>query len=211
VIAWHRKGFRLYWRWKSRAGKCGRPRVSLETRELIRQMSQANPLWGAPRIHGELLKLGIEISQATVPKYMSRQGKSPSQSWRTFLENHVQQIVATDFLVVRTVSFRLLFVFVVIAHHRRNAIHFNVTAHPCPYRKFNLTCDGVVWIKLSVPCPRAIHLPVRFAAQLVKACSCCVEADQLPLSRQLPALRLPSPLMLPANSDDAIRPPAAEK
>src|SRR4030095_9333280 len=119
VIAWHRKGFRLYWRWKSRAGKCGRPRVSLETRELIRQMSKANPLWGAPR-----------ISQATVAKYMWRQGKSPSQRWRTFLENHIQQIVATDFLVVRTVSFCLLFVFVVVGHHRRHAIHFNVTAHP---------------------------------------------------------------------------------
>jgi hypothetical protein len=130
VIAWHRRGFRLYWRWKSRAGKCGRPGVSIETRELIRQMSKADPLWGAPRIHGELLKLGIEISQATVAKYMWRQGKSPSQSWRTFLENQVQQIVATDFLVVRTVSFRLLFVFVVVGHHRRHAIHFNVTAHP---------------------------------------------------------------------------------
>jgi putative transposase len=130
VIAWHRKGFRLYWRWKSRAGQCGRPRVSLETRELIRQISKANPLWGGPRIHGELLKLGIEISQATVAKYMLRQGKPPSQSWRTFLENHVQQIVATDFLIVRTVSFRLLFVFVVLSHQRRHAIHFNVTAHP---------------------------------------------------------------------------------
>jgi transposase InsO family protein len=130
VIAWHRKGFRLYWRWKSRAGKCGRPCVSRETRELIRQMSKANPLWGAPRIHGELLKLGIEVSQATVAKYMSRQGKPPSQTWRTFLENHVEQIVATDFLVVRTVSFRLLFVFVVVGHHRRHAIHFNVTTHP---------------------------------------------------------------------------------
>ena len=93
-------------------------------------MSKANPLWGAPRIHGELLKLGIEISQATVAKYMWRQGKSPSQSWRTFLKNHVEQIVATDFLVVRTVSFRLLFVFVVVGHPRRHAIHFNVTAHP---------------------------------------------------------------------------------
>src|SRR6476620_5058102 len=102
VIAWHRKGFRLYWRWKSRAGKCGRPRISLETRELIRQMSKANPLWGAPRIHGELLKLGNEVSQATVAKYMLRQGKSPSQSWRTFLENQLQQMVAADFLVVRT-------------------------------------------------------------------------------------------------------------
>ncbi|HEY3037240.1 MAG TPA: hypothetical protein VGJ66_00805 [Pyrinomonadaceae bacterium] len=85
-------------------------------------MSRANPLWGAPRIHGELLKLGIEISQATVAKYMVRQGKPPSHSWPTFLENHVQQLVATDFLVVRTVSFRSLFVFVVVGHHRRHAI-----------------------------------------------------------------------------------------
>ncbi len=130
VIAWHRKGFHLYWGWKSRKGKCGRPCISLETRELIRQMSKANPLWGAPRIHGELLKLVSEISQATVAKYMTRQGKPPSQSWRTFLENHVQQIVAIDFLIVRTVNFRLLFVFVALSHERRHAIHFNVTEHP---------------------------------------------------------------------------------
>ena len=145
VIAWHRKGFRLYWRWKSRAGKCGRPRVSLETRELIRQMSKANPLWGAPRIHGELLKLGIEISQATVAKYMSRQGKPPSQGWRTFLENHIQQIVAIDFLVVRTVNFRLLFVFVVLSHHRRHAIHFNVTAHPTAEWTARQIAEAFLW------------------------------------------------------------------
>ena len=123
VIAWHRKGSRWYWSWKSRAGKSGRPCVSREIRELIRQMSTANPLWGAPRIHGELLKLGIQLSQATVAKYMVRQGKPPSQTWRTFLENHVKQLVSTDFLVVSTVSFRLLFVFVVLGHHRRRAIH----------------------------------------------------------------------------------------
>lgn len=130
VVGWQRKGFRLYWQWKSRAGKSGRPCVSREIRELVRQMSTANPLWGAPRIHGELLKLGIQISQATVAKYMLRQRKPPSQTWRTFLENHVQQLVSTDFLVVQTVSFRLLFVFVVLGHDRRRAIHFNVTAHP---------------------------------------------------------------------------------
>src|SRR5882762_2001470 len=88
------------------------------------------PSLGSSRIHGELLKIGIEVSQATVAKYMARQGKPLSQTWRTFLENHVQQIVARDFLVVRTVSFRLLFVFVVVGHHRRHAIHFNVTTHP---------------------------------------------------------------------------------
>jgi transposase InsO family protein len=93
-------------------------------------MSTANPLWGAPRIHGELLKLGIKISQATVAKYMVRQRKPPSQTWRTFLENHVKQLVSTDFLVVSTVTFRMLFVFVVLGHDRRRAIHFNVTSHP---------------------------------------------------------------------------------
>ncbi len=93
-------------------------------------MSTVNALWGAPRIHGELLKLGIQLSRATVAKYMVRQGQPPSQTWRTFLENHVKQLVSTDFLVVSTVSFRLLFVFVVLGHHRRHAIHFNVTAHP---------------------------------------------------------------------------------
>jgi putative transposase len=130
VIAWQRKGFRMYWRWKSRAGESGRPCVSREIRALIRQLSIANPLWGAPRIHGELLKLGIQLSQATVAKYMVRRRQPPSQTWRTFLENHVKQLVSTDFLVVPTVSFRLLFVFVVLGHHRRHAIHFNVTAHP---------------------------------------------------------------------------------
>jgi hypothetical protein len=130
VIGWQRKGFRLNWRWKSRAGKSGRPCVSREIRELIRQMSTANPLWGAPGIHGELLKLGIQISQATVAKYMVRQAKPPSQSWRTFLENHVKHLVATDFLVVPTVGFPVLYVFIVLGHDRRRAIHFNVTAHP---------------------------------------------------------------------------------
>ena len=93
-------------------------------------MSKANPLWGAPRIHGELLKLGIQVSQATVAKYMMRQRKPPSQTWRTFLENQFKQLVSTDFLVVSTVSCRLLFVFIVLGHHRRRAIPFNVTAHP---------------------------------------------------------------------------------
>src|SRR5258705_2195276 len=130
VIAWHRKGFRLYWRWKSRAGKSGRPCVSLEIRELIRQMSTANPLWGAPRIHGELLKLGIQISQASVAKYMVRNRKPPSQTWRTFLDNHVAQLASVDFFTVHTVWFEILFVFIVLAHDRRRVVHFNVTAHP---------------------------------------------------------------------------------
>ena len=101
-----------------------------EVRELIRKMSTANPLWGAPRIHGELLKLGIEVSQATVANYMVRLRKPPSQTWRTFLHNHAKQLVSTDFFVVPTISFRVLFVFIALGHHRRRVLHFNVTAHP---------------------------------------------------------------------------------
>jgi transposase InsO family protein len=97
---------------------------------LIRKISLANPLWGAPRIHGEILKIGIEASQATGAKYMVRQRTPPSQTWRTFLNNHAKQLVSTDFFVVPTVSFRILYVFVVLAHHRRRVVHFNVTAHP---------------------------------------------------------------------------------
>jgi putative transposase len=130
VIAWRRKGFRIYWTWKSHQAAPGRPTVALEVRDLIRKMSLANPLWGAPRIHGELLKLGIELSQATVAKYMARRQKPPSQAWRTFLNNHVKDLVSTDFFVVPTLSFRVLFVFLVLAHHRRRVLHFNVTAHP---------------------------------------------------------------------------------
>ena len=104
VMAWHRRGFRLYWTWKGRQGRPGRPEVSHEVRELIRKMNVANPLWGAPRIHGELLKLGIEVSQATVAKYMARQQKPPSQTWRTFLNHHVTSLVSTDFFVVPTVT-----------------------------------------------------------------------------------------------------------
>jgi hypothetical protein len=127
VITWQRKGFRWYWRWKSRGGKSGRPCISREIRELIRQMSTANPLWGAPRVHGELLKLGIQLSQATVAKYMVRQRKPPSQTWRTFLENHVRQLVAIDFLVVPTVSFRILYVFIVVAHHSTSKLSSQLT------------------------------------------------------------------------------------
>jgi len=102
VIAWHRRGFRLYWRWKSRHPQ-GRPSASKEVIELIRAMSMANPRWGAPRIHGELLKLGFELAESTVAKYMVRHRKPPSQTWRTFLANHAQSLVSSDFFVVPTV------------------------------------------------------------------------------------------------------------
>jgi len=130
VIAWHRKGFRLFWTWKSRRGRRGRPEASREIGELIRNMSATNVLWGAPRLHGELLKLGIEVSQATVAKYMVKHWKPPSQTWRTFLENHVKQLVAVDFFVVPTITFRILYVFLVVAHDRRRIVYFNVTENP---------------------------------------------------------------------------------
>jgi putative transposase len=129
VIAWHRRGFRLWWTWKSRH-RTGRPTVTADLRSLIRTMAQANPLWGAPRIHGELLKLGIDVSQATVAKYMGRRREPPSQSWRTFLRNHIGQIVAADFFVVPTATYRLLFVLVFLAHDRRRIRHVAVTPHP---------------------------------------------------------------------------------
>jgi putative transposase len=129
VIGWHRRGFRLLWTWKSRH-RLGRPTVSREVRALIRTMSETNSLWGAARIHGELLKLGIDVSQATVAKYMRRRSRPPSQSWRTFLTNHLEQITVADFFVVPTATGRLLFVLVMLAHHRRHVVHVAVTAHP---------------------------------------------------------------------------------
>ena len=128
VIRWHRNGFRLFWTWKSRR-RLGRPTVSPDVRILIRTMSDANPLWGAPRIHGELLKLGMAISQASVAKYMIGR-RPPSPTWRTFLANHVTQLTAADFFVVPTATYRLLFVLVILAHDRRRVVHLAVTAHP---------------------------------------------------------------------------------
>ena len=131
VIGWHRKGFRLFWKFKSRRKGSGRPPVSPEIRDLILKMAKANPLWGAPRIHGELLKLGIEISERTVSSLMPRRiPKPPSQTWRTFLKNHMMHMVSIDFFTVPTAKFRILFVLVILSHSRRRVVHFNVTAHP---------------------------------------------------------------------------------
>jgi hypothetical protein len=129
VVKWHRAGFRLYWRWKSTA-RVGRPTVPLEIRRLICEMSIANPLWGAPRIHGELLKLGIDIGQTSVAKYMVRRRDPPSQGWRTFLRNHADGIAAMDMFVVPTISFRLLYGLLIMGHGRRHILWFGVTAHP---------------------------------------------------------------------------------
>jgi putative transposase len=130
VVHWHRRGFRYYWAWKSRVQRPGRPSLDPTIRELIRTMSRTNPLWGAPRIHGELLKLDIQVSQATVSKYMIRPRKPPSQSWRTFLSNHLPDLVSIDFFAVPTATFRILYVFIVLSHERRCIMHFNVTDHP---------------------------------------------------------------------------------
>jgi transposase InsO family protein len=129
VVRWHRLGFRYYWRKKSKPGP-GRPPIAPELRDLIREMSSANPLWGAPRIHGELLKLGIEVSEATVSRYMPRQETRPSQTWKTFLDNHVQDLASIDFFTVPTATFRVLYVFLVLSHDRRRVVHFNVMANP---------------------------------------------------------------------------------
>ena len=129
ILRWHRAGFRAYWRWKSR-GRPGRPKIGPELRELIRQMSRENRLWGAPRIHGELLKLGFEVAESTVSKYMVRHRGPPSQTWRTFLRNHADAITAIDLCVVHTATFERLFALVVIGHGRRQLLWFAVTRHP---------------------------------------------------------------------------------
>ena len=129
VIKWHRAGFRSYWSWKSRRGG-GRPTVPPEIRKLIRGMSIANPLWGALRIHGELLKLGIDVGQTSVAKYMVRRRDPPSQGWRTFLRNHADGIAAMDMFVVLTISFRLLYGLLIMEHGRRHILWFGVAAHP---------------------------------------------------------------------------------
>jgi transposase InsO family protein len=144
VIRWHRAGFRLYWRWKSRR-HCGRPTVSLEIRRLIREMSIANPLWGAPRIHGELLKLGIDVGQTSVAKYMARRRGPPSQGWKTCLRNHADGIVAMDLFVVPTISFRLLYGLLIMGHGRRQILWVGVTAHPTSEWIANQLTEACGW------------------------------------------------------------------
>jgi putative transposase len=125
VIAWQRKRFRDHWTRLSRSGKPGRPVISEEIRELIRQVSGAYPLWGTPRIVGELGKLGIKVAKSTVDKYPVRSGTAPSPTWKAFLKNHVNDLVSIDFLIVPTIRFKLLYVLVVLAHCRRRVLHFN--------------------------------------------------------------------------------------
>src|ERR1700737_2241487 len=129
LVRWHRAGFRRHWRWKSRS-RGGRPQIDLELRTLIRQMSMENLLWGAPRIHGELLKLGFSVAQSTVATYMVKRRGSPSQGWRAFLRNHAPDIAAMDLFVVPTIGFRMLYCFVIVRLHRRDIVWINVTTNP---------------------------------------------------------------------------------
>jgi len=129
LVRWHRAGFRSYWRWKSRA-RGGRPQIEARLRVLIRRMSIENPLWGAPRIHGELLKLGFEVAQSTVTKYMVRRYGPPSQGWRTFLRNHAPHIAAMDLFVVPTIGFDLLYAFIIVRLDRRDLVWISVTLNP---------------------------------------------------------------------------------
>lgn len=131
VVRWHRRGFRWYWRWKSRSRGPGRPRVGPELRALVQRMATENTGWGAPRIHGELLKLGFDVSERTVARLMPRRIRGrPSQSWCTFLTNHVGALASMDFFVVPTVTFRLLYGLIILRHERRHVVYVNVTEHP---------------------------------------------------------------------------------
>jgi putative transposase len=130
VIAWQQQRFRDHWRRVSWSGQPGRPPMAKELRDLIREMSQANPTWGSPRIVGELRKLGIDIAKSTVEKYRVRPRKPPSPTWKTFLNNHVKDVVSLDFFVVPTVTYKILFVLVILAHERRRVVHVNATEHP---------------------------------------------------------------------------------
>src|SRR5213083_969510 len=129
LVRWHRAGFRRYWRWKSRS-QGGRPQIETALRVLIRRMSIENPLWGAPRIHGELLKLGFEVAQSSVAKYMFKRGRPPSQGWCTFLRNHAPDVAAMDLFVVPTIGFDLLYALVIVRLARRDLVWINVTTHP---------------------------------------------------------------------------------
>jgi Integrase core domain len=129
ILRWHRAGFKMFWRWKSR-NRVGRPKINRGLRDLIQRMSKENRLWGASRIHGELLMLGFEVAQSTVSKYMVRCQNPPSQTWKTFLQNHAEAIAAIDMCIVPTLTFDLLFAFLVLGHGRRQLLWCEVTRHP---------------------------------------------------------------------------------
>ena len=145
VIAWQQQRFRDHWRRLSEQGTPGRPAVAKEVRALIQDMWQANPTWGSPRIVGELRKVGIEVTKSTVEKYRIRPPKPPSPTWKTFLTNHVQDLVALDFCVVPTVTYKILFVLLILAHHRRRVLHVSITEHPTAEWTVQQVVDAFPW------------------------------------------------------------------
>jgi len=145
VVAWHQKRFREHWRRLSQRGKPGRPAMAQEVRVLIQTMWQSNPTWGAPRIVGELQKLGIDVAKSTVERYRVRPRQPPSPTWKTFLHNHVRDVAAMDFFVVPTVTFKVLFVLVILAHERRRIVHVNVTEYPTAEWTAQQVVDTFPW------------------------------------------------------------------
>jgi putative transposase len=145
VIAWQRRRFRNRWRRLSQSGTSGRPAVPRDIRDLIRELSRANPLWGSPRIVGELRKLGIHVAKSTVEKYRVRLRKPPSPTWKTFLPNYVKDLIALDFFVVPTVTHTVLFVLLILAHERRRVVHFNITEHPTAQWTAQQVLDAFPW------------------------------------------------------------------
>ena len=145
ILRWHRASFKAYWRWKSR-NRAGRPKIDRGLREFIQRMSRENPLWGAPRIHGELLMLGFDVAQSTVSKYMVQRQKPPSQTWKTFLRNHAEAIAAIDMCVVPTLTFDLLFAFLVLGHGRRQLLWFEVTRRPTAMWLARQITEAFPWI-----------------------------------------------------------------
>ena len=144
VIRWHRRGFQAYWHWRSRR-LGGRPKIDREIRDLIRRMNRENPLWGAPRIHGELLMLGIEVAESTVSWYMVRTRRTPSQGWKTFLRNHAAGIASIDLFIVRTISFKLLYGLVILRHARRRMVTIGVTSNPTAEWIANQLTEAFPW------------------------------------------------------------------
>jgi transposase InsO family protein len=144
LLRWHRRGFQAYWHWKSRRRR-GRPRIDRKIRNLIRRMNRENPLWGAPRIHSELLMLGIEVAESTVGRYMVKTGRPPSQGWKTFLRNHAAGIASIDLFVVRTISFKLLYSLVILRHARRRMVRIGVTSNPTAEWIANQLTEAFPW------------------------------------------------------------------
>ena len=187
IVRWHRAGFRRYWRWKS-LPLGGRPQIDTELRVLIRRMSMENPLWGAPRIHGELLKLGFEVAQSSVAKYMVKRWAPPSQGWRTFLRNHAPDIAAMDLFVVPTIGFDLLYAFVIVRLDRRDLVRINVTANPTAEWVARQITEAFPWDEA----PRCAIATGSMAASSHAECAPWASGTSLPHQPRLGRMALPN-------------------